>query len=348
MSQNSRFLLVLNKKIQLDFHTDSVNKLSRQLLPYAHANNLRVHYSVFDRMKKFAGRGIKYDSNQWIRTNLLDDVLFRSPKLFISISEAEIPLYYLLIFKTPIKIVLHGAEYFSHPDLRSSSRKKVNERLARWIIRLIKSRQNVSFLTVSNWARMEWAKGFNLFAEDIGVVYNPIDDRYFKGINFSVDKKEQIIFIGNSKPQKNIDRLVDGYRSWAERQTVNVPNLILVGPDDLNQYSASNILYKGRLSDTELHGLLLESKYLVFPSIVESFGLPSVEAQLSGCAIMVSDTSALKEIPSASHTVYVNPFSVDSIASGFECLVKTEFPLSYDMIYFENYKAKNVFRKILS
>jgi glycosyltransferase involved in cell wall biosynthesis len=52
----------------------------------------------------------------------------------------------------------------------------------------------------------------------------------------------------------------------------------------------------GRLSDDELAALLRDSMCLAFPSLVEGFGLPPLEAMALGCPVVSSDRASLPEI----------------------------------------------------
>ncbi|MFT4103191.1 MAG: glycosyltransferase family 1 protein [Burkholderiaceae bacterium] len=59
---------------------------------------------------------------------------------------------------------------------------------------------------------------------------------------------------------------------------------------------ASNVRWLGFVSDDDLALLYRHALCLVFPSIVEGFGLPLVEAMALGCPVVCSDTSCLPEI----------------------------------------------------
>ena len=52
----------------------------------------------------------------------------------------------------------------------------------------------------------------------------------------------------------------------------------------------------GKVSNEELNALYSQAEALVFPSLVEGFGWPVIEAQACGCPVIASDIEVLKEI----------------------------------------------------
>lgn len=59
---------------------------------------------------------------------------------------------------------------------------------------------------------------------------------------------------------------------------------------------------------------------LVFPSIIEGFGLPILEAQKCGCPVITSNVSSMPEI-AGKGAVFVDPYSTDSIKNGIELVL---------------------------
>ena len=57
-----------------------------------------------------------------------------------------------------------------------------------------------------------------------------------------------------------------------------------------------NIEYLGQLKHQELINHYSISKYLIFPSLKESFGLPLVEGFQSDCIILASDLNFVHEV----------------------------------------------------
>lgn len=49
------------------------------------------------------------------------------------------------------------------------------------------------------------------------------------------------------------------------------------------------------VDNTELHRLYTNAQLFIYPSFYEGFGLPVVEAQLSGCPVVTSNVSSLPE-----------------------------------------------------
>lgn len=336
-------VIILNKKIQLKFHTDSVNKLTDMYLPYFKKEIITVNYTFFDRLKLIISKSIPLDG-EFRMFSIFKH--FRGIKEYIVISEAEVPLSFIFIFKAKVKIILHGAEYYSHKNLRSDSRKKFNERLSRLIIHLIKKRQNVHFLTVSEWSKREWSKGFVIPENKIRVVYNAINEIYFnKQKDFQ--KKDFCLYVGNSKPQKNLHRLIEAHNQISH-ELENVPKLTLVGPDNLSEFESEYVTYKGRLSDNELYQTYCHAKYFLFPSIVESFGLPILEAQLCKCKILTSNVTAIPEFSFNKDIEFVDPTSVSSIYDGLKKIFAKNYTFNEENINrISKFTPSNVAKNIL-
>jgi glycosyltransferase involved in cell wall biosynthesis len=129
---------------------------------------------------------------------------------------------------------------------------------------------------------------------------------------FSVE--DTIVLLGSRAPHKNID-LIAG---MADRLALAGLRLAIVGGSDARIFgagrgdaAASNVTWLGRLSDDELAALLRNCLCLAFPSFVEGFGLPPLEAMALGCPVIVSDRASLPEI-CGDAALYASPDDSDA------------------------------------
>jgi glycosyltransferase involved in cell wall biosynthesis len=111
-----------------------------------------------------------------------------------------------------------------------------------------------------------------------------------------------IVLLGSQARHKNIG-LVLGLATELGREGLRIA---VVGMSDARVFQSTsgptvsgasrNVLWLGRLSDDEIAALLRDSLCLAFPSLVEGFGLPAVEAMTWGCPVISSDRASLPEI----------------------------------------------------
>ena len=94
-----------------------------------------------------------------------------------------------------------------------------------------------------------------------------------------------------------------------------------------NEYFKKNIQFRNKnsnltiinhvnLNESSLNKIYSNSKYLIYPSVIESFGLPLIESIEFNCRIIASDLDFVKEIVKPS--IIFNPFSVLSISNSID------------------------------
>jgi len=109
-----------------------------------------------------------------------------------------------------------------------------------------------------------------------------------------------IVAIGNAKPYKNLERLIDAFARI--RPTLAAGHLVLIGncadlAEQVNDSEvAQHITLAGILSDAALRSTLGHATAFVFPSLVEGFGLPILEAMAMGVPTLVSDLEPMRTI----------------------------------------------------
>lgn len=110
--------------------------------------------------------------------------------------------------------------------------------------------------------------------------------------------RDTIVLLGSQAPHKNVGLVL----SIAGRLAEAGLRIALVGRADPHVFQsagiarADNVRALGRLSDPALAALLQDSLCLAFPSFVEGFGLPPLEAMALGCPVVVSDRASLPEL----------------------------------------------------
>lgn len=130
-----------------------------------------------------------------------------------------------------------------------------------------------------------------------------------------------ILYVGRIDVRKNIPGLL---HAFAQLQEINV-QLILVGSGDPRKQHIEAIIQKhgiiekvrfiGWVNDADLPLLYAQACAFVYPSFVEGFGLPPLEALASGVPAVVSDIDVMHEV-CGNAALYVNPHDHVSIAAG--------------------------------
>jgi glycosyltransferase involved in cell wall biosynthesis len=116
-------------------------------------------------------------------------------------------------------------------------------------------------------------------------------------------KDKYFLYVGNAYPHKNVELLLHA----ASKAVVRV---VFVGKDDFF-YKRLGIKPK-TVTDPELCQLYKNAQALVFPSLMEGFGLPALEALRVGCPVIASDIPVFHEILGTAAT-YFDPCDMHSL-----------------------------------
>lgn len=207
----------------------------------------------------------------------------------------------------------------------------------RWLIDSVIRRAD-KIITPSHWWEKELIKGYGLDKNKITVTYEGVDDVYRSGGSVGGDivlKKYDlsapfVIYTGNLYPHKNIERLVEAMKLINRKRPLHLVVVCSRGVfferfrAKIEKTGMSKLVHLlGFVPDEELVFLYRAAKAFVFPSLLEGFGLPGLEAMAVGLPVVASDSSCLPEIYGQA-AIYFNPLDVNDIASKIEIMIRGE------------------------
>jgi glycosyltransferase involved in cell wall biosynthesis len=118
-----------------------------------------------------------------------------------------------------------------------------------------------------------------------------------------------VLLIGSKAPHKNAGLI---YSIAAELGARGI-HILVSGGGNPNVYASrssnslpENVKHLGRVNDDDLAFLYQNALCLVFPSRIEGFGLPALEAMAVGCPVISSDAASLPEVCGAA-ALYASP-----------------------------------------
>ncbi len=181
-------------------------------------------------------------------------------------------------------------------------------------------------IAVSEATKLSILSHFKVSAPKISVIHNGVNEPK-KGSGVVLRDlgvvQPYILYVGNMYPHKNLGALIEAFVA------VQVSNpdaqLVIAGKYDefgrrLSARVAELGLPNGAVrflnlpTDEELGALYRNAALLAYPSRIEGFGIPPVEALLAGTPVMASNTSSLPEIL-GEYVRYVDPADTDDMAS---------------------------------
>ena len=195
------------------------------------------------------------------------------------------------------------------------------------------SKRATRVLTVSETSKNDIIRFFGTDPAKIDVIYNAFDERF--GIEPNEEDvvrvreryqlhDEFVLYAGNVKPHKNLDRLIDAFHLVRQRGLDHL-KLVMIG-DDISKYASlrravhkyqlhNYVRFLGYLPEETLAVMYRLAGVFVFPSLYEGFGLPPLEAMASGTPVVTSNVSSLPEVAGDAAQL-VDPYDPDSIADG--------------------------------
>ena len=130
------------------------------------------------------------------------------------------------------------------------------------------------------------------------------------------------LWVGTAEPRKNLAGLLRA----AERTATAVP-LVLAGPDgwgldaqELVSDAACHVIRLGFVPQRELAALYAAARVFVYPSLMEGFGLPVLEAMAQGTPVVTSAGTATEEV-CADRASVVDPLDADALAAAIDAVV---------------------------
>lgn len=197
---------------------------------------------------------------------------------------------------SPAVLTVHDLIHLSHPELLPHAAARL---YARWLMRRA-VRRAARLITVSAASAAALERHLGVPRERITVIWNGVDDAFRRPLpaaELAARLSERdlepgyLLFAGNPKPHKNLDRLLAAFRAVDEPEA----RLVLIGGTGAPA-GDPRVRALGRMPDEVLPALFQGARALLFPSLVEGFGLPVAEAMASGTAVLAAEIPAVVEI----------------------------------------------------
>lgn len=193
--------------------------------------------------------------------------------------------------------------------------------VGRWVFRRV-AKISDHVIAISGNTKREYQAFCHIPDDKISVVYEAGEVLKGELTPYSeLPFEDFILYVGQQPDYKNIRRLMQAHQKMLEKN----PDLGLVLVGRMNPDTAANkawaekqgyrnIHFTGFIDDAQRDWLFTKAKAYVFPSLMEGFGLPPLEAMAYGTPVISSNASCMPEILGDA-AEYFDPLDIDAITA---------------------------------
>ncbi len=228
---------------------------------------------------------------------------------------------------------IHDLAYYIMPETFSFLQ-RIHLKLSCFII---KKKANI-ITAVSNNTKKDIIDILNIPEEKIKVIYNGINEKFFKRVNKKqINKVKEkynlpdkfILHVGTLQPRKNIKTIIESF--FIAKKEIYDLKLVLIGRKGwyykeilkyIKKFNLKNdILFLGFLNESELLAIYNMASIFIYLSNYDGFGLAPLEAMAAGIPTIVSNVSSLPEVVEDA-AIKVNPKNAKEVAEKIILILK--------------------------
>lgn len=189
------------------------------------------------------------------------------------------------------------------------------------------AKNSAHIITPTNWVKEEYLEFSGISPDKITVTYEAADVFEDKIEKYKHPFKQYLLYVGQQSDYKNVRRLGDAHQLLLEKY----PDLglVLVGKKTAahlkneayfrsKQYK--NILFTGFVENAERDYLFKNCSVYVFPSLMEGFGLPGLEAMGYGAPVASSNATCLPEVY-GDGAYYFDPLDINDMQAKIDDII---------------------------
>lgn len=275
-----------------------------------------------------------------------------------NIDVLHVPHYNVPIFyRGKMIVTIHDLTHLLFPEFLPNKLAYLYAKFMMWIG--IKKANKI--ITVSENTKKDILKFFKVNPDKIEVVYLGVGDEFIKKEKkdieylyerFNIPRDKRILmYVGNLKPHKNLERLLEAY---SKISSIENTCLLLVGKA-FDKYTVledrekelnidKNVIHTGIVTQEELVDLYNLSDLFVFPSLYEGFGLPVLEALACGTNVICSNSSSIPEV-GGNVVEYFDPYSIEEMTNKIEEGLNKNFDCEVVQERLKNFKWEKTFKE---
>ena len=212
----------------------------------------------------------------------------------------------------PVVVTVHDLIHVHCSDERTLAKYAYYRFIQRPVVR-----RSPITLTVSEFSRRQIIEWYGVDEDRVASVGNGVSEVFTPQGEATECDKPYFLYVGNTKPHKNISTLLHAFAAVARTRDVDCklitnPNLSLHREIDALDLG-DRVQTIGGIDDQTLAEYYRGAVALIQPSFFEGFGLPIAEAMACGCPVIGANRTSIPEVMGGTGYLF-DPRSAEELA----------------------------------